>query len=98
MRGGLAYCIDNHFRCMTENCRSPTANVLDVFLSIDIPNSRALGARHQKRLAAHVTKCANRRVDATRDALLRAREKFGRTRRHYVEALVPGAYLSTVGA
>src|SRR5438132_6443683 len=37
-RTRLAHRVHNDFWCMTENRRSPTPDVIDVLLSIDIPN------------------------------------------------------------
>src|SRR5438876_1480932 len=47
---GFAYCIDNHFRGMTQNRRAPTAYVIDVFILIDIPNLCALSYSKEIRL------------------------------------------------
>ena len=70
--GSVAHRIDNDFRRMTENRRSPAADVIDVFISIDIPNFRAGGACDEKWLAIHIAKCADRRIDAAGNAFLRA--------------------------
>ncbi len=58
-RGGFAHCIHNDFWRMAENRRPPTADVIDVFISIDIPNPRTFRARDEERLAANIAKCAD---------------------------------------
>src|SRR5207248_4422235 len=40
-RRGFADCINNNLRRVTENRWTPTADVIDVFLSIDVPNLRS---------------------------------------------------------
>src|SRR5216684_6093026 len=56
---GIADNIDNCFWSMAEDRRPPTADVVDVFFSIDVPNLRAFGTRDEERLASHVEKRAN---------------------------------------
>src|SRR5207302_9133960 len=38
VRGRVAHGIDNYFWRVTKNRRSPAADVIDVFLSVDVPN------------------------------------------------------------
>src|SRR5207302_4043346 len=78
----LADSIDNYFWSMTEDRRPPTADVVDVFFPINVPNLRAFGTRDEERFAFYVAKRADRRVYAARNQLLRLREKLRRTRSH----------------
>jgi len=57
---------------MTEDRRAPTADVIDVFISIDIPNLRAFSARNEKRLTANIAKRTHWRVNARGNILLRS--------------------------
>src|SRR2546421_6265535 len=59
-RGRLAHRIDYHLRRMPKDRRSPTADVIDVFVSIDIPNLRSLSACDEEWLAIDVAKRAHR--------------------------------------
>ena len=65
---------------MTENGRAPAADVIDVFVAIDIPDVRALGAFDKKRFAADAAKRAHRRIHAAGNALCARRKEFGRMR------------------
>ena len=67
---------------MPENRRPQTAHVIDVFVSIDIPNPCAFPASNEKRVTADVAKRAHRRIYAAGDAFLCASKMFGRTRSH----------------
>src|SRR5437763_11983123 len=44
-RRGVADKIDNYFRSVSENSWTPTADVVDVLVVIDIPNLRSFRAR-----------------------------------------------------
>ena len=68
---------NDNWRRMPENRRSPAADVIDVFVAIDVPNTGAFRALDEKRFAAHGTKCAHRRIHAAGNSPSRAREKFG---------------------
>jgi hypothetical protein len=61
---------------MPENRWSPTADVIDVFISIDVRNSCAFPARNEKWFAANIAKRAYWRIYAAGNALLRAGEEF----------------------
>ena len=61
---------------MAENRRAPTADVIDVFISVDIPNPRAFRASYEERVTANIAKRADRRIYAAGNALLCAREKL----------------------
>jgi hypothetical protein len=61
---------DHNFRRMPKNRRSPTAHVIDVFISIDVPNPRTCAARNEKRFTANIAKSAHWRIYATGDAFL----------------------------
>src|SRR5882672_3909818 len=83
---------------MPKNRRSPTPHVIDVFISIDIPNPRTFPARNEKRFAANIAQRAHRRIYAAGDSFLCASKLFGRpchalTIIGFVEALKrqPGA-------
>src|SRR5262245_56900202 len=65
---------------MSQNRRSPTAHVIDVFISIHIPDPSALPAIDEERFAAYVAKCAHRRIYAAGNAFLCASKQFGRIR------------------
>src|SRR2546421_10460737 len=69
-RSGVAHSIDNHFRCVAKNRRTPTPDVVEIFLSIDIPNFRSGSALGEKMLAADIAERAHRRIDASRNAPL----------------------------
>src|SRR2546423_2159014 len=75
-RGRVAYCIDNHFWRVTKNRRTPAADVIDEFLSVDVPNFRTGRALNEKRFAANIAKRADRRINATGNMFLRASEQL----------------------
>src|SRR5438552_11306986 len=74
--GGLAHGIDNDPWRVTENRRPPAADVVDVFISIDISNLRAFYALDEKRCAADIAKRAHRGVYSAGNSLARSREKL----------------------
>jgi len=76
-RGRIAHSIDNHFRRVTKNRGTPTPNIVNIFLSIDVPNFRAGSALDEERLAPNIAKGAHWRIDASRNAFLRVSEEFG---------------------
>ena len=61
---------------MPENRRSPGADVIDVFVAIDVPDVRAFRALDEKRLAPDRAKGAHRGIHAAGNSLLRFGEKF----------------------
>jgi hypothetical protein len=65
-----------------QNSRPPAADIIDQFSIIDRSDARTLGTIDKKRLSAHATKGAHRRVDATGDSLLCAGEKFNGAAAH----------------
>src|SRR5437588_10681920 len=69
-RGRIAHGTDHNFRRVTENSWTPTADVVDVFVSIDIPNVRAGSALNEKRLAADIAERTHRRINAAGNAFL----------------------------
>src|SRR5260370_6366590 len=69
-RGCTPHSIDNDFRRVTENRGTPTPDVVDIFVSIDVPNCRAGCALDEERFAADVTERAHWRINASRNALL----------------------------
>ena len=78
--------IDN-WRAMTEEQRAPGANVVDVFVAIDIEEMRAFAAEDEARSTAHAAKSAHGRVNATGDDLLSAGEqRFGLRDVHTAES------------
>src|ERR1051325_1649969 len=66
----VAHGFDHNFRRMPENRRSPTADVIDIFISIHIPYPRAFPASDEEWVATNVPKRAHRRIDAPRDMFL----------------------------
>src|SRR5947207_2807611 len=81
-RSRIAHGIDYDFWRVTENSRTPTADVVDVFFPIDIPNFRARSALNAKGFAADIAERAHWRINAAGNALLGGGEEFGRTRGH----------------
>ena len=75
-RRSVADRLEHNFRRMPKNRRSPTPHVIDVFISIHVPDPCAFPARDEKRVTANISKRAYRRIDAGRDGALRAREQF----------------------
>src|SRR6266403_2761584 len=52
---------------LAKDCRTPSSHVVNVLPSFDVPKPRAFGFRHEKWLAANVTKGADRRVHSAWD-------------------------------
>jgi hypothetical protein len=67
---------------MPEDCRAPCADIIDVFLPIDVPNARAFRTIDEERFAANGSKGAHRRVDAAGNHSLRERKQIMRARIH----------------
>ena len=67
---------------MTKNSRAPAADVIDVFVSIDVPNFRTGRALNEKRFAADIAQRAHWRVNAAGNARLGAGEQLRRTASH----------------
>jgi hypothetical protein len=63
----LADGADNNWRSVSENGRSPTADVIDQFNAIDGPNARAFGALDKNWFTANSAKGAHGRVYAAGD-------------------------------
>jgi hypothetical protein len=59
---------------VAENRRAPRADVIDVFLTVDVPNPRALGTVNEKWFAAEAAKGADRGIHAAGDSLQRVSE------------------------
>ena len=55
---------------MTENQRTPRADVVDVTVAVGIPNVRAFASNQERRLAADRPKCPDRRIDSAGNKLL----------------------------
>ena len=71
---------------MAENRWAPGADVIDVFVAIDVPHARAFGFVDEKRLAAHGAERAHGRIHAAGDAIEGLREKFfGLNVRHHID-------------
>ena len=67
-----------HSARVAEYCRSPCANVVDIFVAIHVPHTRAFGFVDEERLTAHGAKRAHRRVHTTRDVFQRfGKQRFG---------------------
>ena len=45
--------VDNDIGCVSQDCRAPGADVVDVLVSIHIPDVRPLGAVHKERTSTH---------------------------------------------
>ena len=73
-RGRGANGIDDHVGRVPENGRTPGADVIDVFVAIDVPDFRAGGALDEEWFAAQTAEGADRGIDAAGDASERARE------------------------
>src|SRR5437764_4205406 len=58
-RGRVADGINNHFWRVTKNRRTPAPDVIDVFLSVDVPNFRSGSALDKKWFAANIAKRAD---------------------------------------
>ena len=80
--GGFAHGIDYDRRGMPEDRRSPRADIVDVFLSIDVPDVGPSGAIDEKRLASQTAKGAHGRIDSTGNAQASAGKKFRRKSGH----------------
>ena len=57
---------------MAEDHRSPGAEIVDVAIAVGVEEPRTLGALHERRSAAHGSKCADRGVDAAGEEALGA--------------------------
>src|SRR5262245_11630494 len=70
-----------HFRLsMPEDQWPPRSDVINVLLSVDIPDSRTFAARDKQRFAANRPERADRRVDTSGNQLLGlGKELFGST-------------------
>jgi hypothetical protein len=60
-----------------ENRGAPRADIIDVFVPVDIPNPRAFGPIDEKGVAIQPAKGADRRINAARDAPQGSSEKLG---------------------
>ena len=67
--------VDHDLRRVPEDRRAPGADVIDVFIAIDVPDPCALRALDEERLAAETAKGAHRRIDAAGDALQAAAKR-----------------------
>ena len=61
---------------VTQNQRAPRANVIDVFVSVGVPQARAGGAIDDDGFAAHGAKCAHGAVHSADEHVSRAAEYF----------------------
>jgi hypothetical protein len=68
--------LEDRGMAMAEQQRSPGADVIDVFVAIDIEDVRPLAAGDEHRLATDTAEGAHRGVDAAGDDLLRTAEEF----------------------
>jgi hypothetical protein len=78
----LADGANDEWRGVSENGRSPTADVIDQFNAIDGPNARAFGALDEKWFATNSAKSAHGRIYAAGDLLLRCAKQFVGTGSH----------------
>ncbi len=88
---GLADRGDHGRMGMTEDDRPVTLDEVDVLVSLDVPDARALGSRHHIRTTTDRGERADRRVDPTRDRRHRSRE-------HRVVVSEAGAHAQRRGA
>ena len=61
---------------MTEDHRSPRADVVDIGVAVDIGDGGAACRAYKSRCAADAAKGANRRIDTTGDQVLSSREEL----------------------
>ena len=61
---------------MAENRRPPRADVVDESIPVDVPDARAFGLAHKKRLAANGAKSPDRRIYTAGDVLEGLSEKL----------------------
>src|SRR2546427_7408268 len=72
--------VENYGRRVSEDERSPRENEVNVFVTIDIPDPRALAACDNDRLSSNSAKCAYGRVHSARKEIARPLHNFGRAR------------------
>ena len=53
-RRGVANCIDHDLWSVTKNRRTPTADVVDILFSINVPDFRTARTLNEKRFAANI--------------------------------------------
>ena len=70
-RGRRADRIDDDSRSVTEDRRAPGPDVVDVFISIDVPDPRAFCALDKERFSLQAAKSAHGRIHAARDLFSR---------------------------
>ena len=75
-RGSVAHGVHDHFRRMPENRRPPAPDVIEIFISIEIPNFRAFCTRDKERFATNVTKRAHGRIHPAGNPFAGARKKL----------------------
>ena len=68
-RGRLADRVEHDRRRVPEDRRAPGADVIDVFVAVDVPNPGALRAVDEERLAAEAAEGAHGGIHAAGDAL-----------------------------
>src|SRR6266851_4902107 len=81
-RGGFAQGVNHHRRRVSQNCRAPCSDVIDVLIAIDIPDVCTFCTADKKWFATDGTKCAHGRIDAAWNTFLRFRKKLLRTSGH----------------
>ena len=64
---GFLHGFEHHGIAVTQNHRTPRADVVDVALAVGIPKISALGALHKTRRATDGAKSAHGRVHAARN-------------------------------
>src|SRR5262245_22876389 len=69
---------------MTENGRTPCADVVDIFFPINVPNVGPLSTINEKWLATETSEGAYRGVDAARNTTEGTREELRRKIAHYL--------------
>src|SRR6185436_7876335 len=82
---GLADRLDHHLWRVPENRRPPSADVIDVFLALDIPYPAPGGSIDKEWITSHPAKRAHGRVHAARNASAGAGKKLSRSRGHRAE-------------
>src|SRR5262249_16227399 len=61
---------------VSEDQRPPRPDVIDIFLTVDVPDVGAIATVDERRLPTHRAKCTNRRVHASGNHLQRTIEEL----------------------
>ena len=75
LRGGL-YCRNDFGMGMAQDGRAPGTDIINQLITVHVPNTRAFGSVHEKRIAAHSAKGAHGRIHATGNKFQRFGKKL----------------------